>query len=158
MPQNPNTITKHIFSIFTTIVLTTLFSCASIYINLVIEYGSFPDGPIADMAGLGFGIFFCGFLFLLFLLLVVIGIVSEFGKKVFQGKLNQWVSTPLMFVFFTGTSLLILFLLETFVVHDKFSIFWWFTPGLAITIGVIGCVYWLIFNSLDFILAKLASA
>lgn len=148
MPQNRSTIARHIFSVFGTIVLTILFSCASIYVSLVIKYGSFPDGPYADMAGVGFGIFFCGFLFLLFLLLVVIGFVSEFGKKIFQGKLNQWVSTPLMFVFYTGISLLILFLLETFIVHDRYSIYWWFPPvfGTSLKIGSVGVIYWLIFT------------
>jgi hypothetical protein len=155
MPKNPNTITKHLFSIFATIVLITIFSCASTYINLIIKYGPNP-GPYADMAGLGFVIFFCGFLFLLFFLLILIGIVSEFGKKVFQGKLNQWVSTPLMFMFFAGTSLLILSLLETFFVHDKFSLFLWFTPALdtSIKIGVIGVVYRLMLYIFDVKFAK----
>ena len=150
MPKNRNIISKHIFSIFTTIVLITTFSCVWILIVA-------GDGPYSDMAGIGFAIFFCGFTFLLFFLLVLIGIVSEFGKKVLQGKLNQWISTILMFMFFTGTSLLILFLLETFVVHDKFSIFWWLTPILnkSIKIGIIGVVYWLILTNLDTISTKI---
>jgi hypothetical protein len=158
MSGNPNLITRHIFSIFVTAVLTIVISCGAIYINLAIKYGPNP-GPFADMAPVGFGIAFCGYCFLLLFLLVLIGVISELGRRVFRNRLNWWASTSLMFLFFTGIHFLIslLFALWFFIIfRDRLTLSLSLPLALdtSIRIGVIGVVYWVALYIFELIFAK----
>jgi membrane protease YdiL (CAAX protease family) len=159
MSENPKAISKHIFTAFATMVLTTVVLYAFTYINLVIKFGPNP-GPFADMAGLGFCMCSCLYLFLLFFLMVLIGVISELGKRLFQNKINQWQSTLLIFLFITVISILVLSLLVFIVFHNELTLSLLLTPVLdtSAVIGVIGIVYWLILTNLNDIFAKMDAA
>ncbi len=139
---------RHIVAMFVTVFLTFVASIVETYINLVIKYGS-DSGTFADMAIIGFCIM-CGvYCFLLFLLSGLIGVISEVGRMVFQGRLHWLASTVLMFIVFFGTSFLTVFSLALVVFQDNAA----FVTALyvSIRIGVVGIVYWLTLCVFDFI-------
>ena len=142
MVNDIRSFSQHIFSMFISVLITSVL----LFVIIMINFAS-TSGPISDMAGVAF-FYGCPFLCLFFFLPVTLGIagVSEIGRVYLGDKFKWWITTPIMFLIFLLISYSILFLFgyKSSIFEQSPSTIHQLVFPLSIGISLFGFLYWAI--------------
>ena len=142
--KEPKAISRHVFTIIALIILSFTMPFLLMFITMGLN-----SGPISDMAGIGF---FIMFIFVLVLILPI-SIVSELGRRVLENRIKWWVSTPIMFLIYTGLSFLLLYS-HSSIDFNELNLLDFY---ISIPIGVLGVIYWIVLLRSESFIKKVSS-
>ena len=141
MLNNNRLLSRHVFSMFVSVLTTSVL----LFVVVMIKVSS-NSGPISDMAGVAF-FYGCPFLCLFFFLPTVLGVagVSEIGR-IYLGEKFNWITTPLMFLIFILISYSILFLFgyRSSILEQIPSTIHRLVFPPSIGISLFGLLYWVL--------------